>query len=354
MGESLRIASVGTGQIVDWFLEAAASIEGVSYVGTYSRSVERAREWGEPRGAHLFFDDLDALASSRDVDAVYVASPNALHMPQATQLLAAGKHVLAEKPLASNRCEAEAAFAIAHEKGVVFMEGMRSLHTPGFEGLRSALTQIGAICSATFRFSKVSSRTPALLAGTLTNVFNPKMAGGGLMDIGVYCVAPMVALWGRPNRVVAMGTTFDVSAVGGDARWPLVELAGEALCDYGSFVVNLSWGKMSDNHIPSQITGSKGTIVIDNANLLDAIRLIRPVEVEGGYGTGEGVEELLSFAGDTPLLAGELADFAQVCQGEGPESALARNYEKISLDELAVMDGIREELGVRFPADETA
>ena len=161
----LRIASVGTGMIVDWFLEALRANEGVAYVGCYSRSLEKAREFGEPRGATLFFDSLDELAASPDVDAVYVASPNALHIPYAKQMLAAGKHVFAEKPLASNAHEAAEAFAVAHENGVVLMEGVRNIHTTGFAAIRDALPEVGEVRSATFRFAKVSSRVPALVAG---------------------------------------------------------------------------------------------------------------------------------------------------------------------------------------------
>ena len=51
-------ASTGTGIIVDWFLEAVATVDGVAYVGTYSRTLEKAHAWGEPRGASLFFDSL--------------------------------------------------------------------------------------------------------------------------------------------------------------------------------------------------------------------------------------------------------------------------------------------------------
>ena len=349
--DTLRIASIGTGIIVDWFLEAVSAVPEVSYVGAYSRTLEKAREWGEPRGARLFFDDLDELAASPDVDAVYVASPNALHMSHAKALLAAGKHVLAEKPLASNLREAEGAFAVAHEHDVVLMEGLRTIHTPGFAGLAEAVGEVGDVSSATFRFAKVSSRVPALRAGKLTNAFDPRMAGGGLMDIGVYCAAPMVALWERPQRVVAMGTTFDVTAIDGDSRWPLVELAGEALCDYGSFCVNLSWGKVSDNHLASQVQGTEATVLVDNLDRLDALQVVRPAKGEGvygAYGSGEGVAERRTFE-HGPLLACELADFVRLCAGDRAE---AKRYERISLDGLSVMDQIRAELGVRFPADD--
>lgn len=348
----LRIASIGTGAIVDWFLQAVDKMKGVSYVGCYSRTIEKARFWGEPREAQLFFDSLEDLAACPDIDAVYVASPNALHMSQARMMLAAGKHVLAEKPLAANVREAREAFAVARDHDVVLMEALRTIHTLGFVGVRDAVGELGDICSATFRFSKVSSRVPALREGKLTNTFDPQMAGGGLMDIGVYCVAPMVALWGAPQRVVAMGTTFDVSTIGADPRWPLVELAGEALCDYGSFVVNLSWGKVSDNHLASQVQGAQATLVIDELNQMDCLQVVRPITdtaAGGGYGSGKGVAEARDFSRGESSMAGELADFAAACAGN---RGLAEYYEEISLAELDVMDQIRAQLGVRFPADE--
>ena len=349
---TLRIASIGTGIIVDWFLDSLKDVEAIAYVGTYSRTIEKARAWGEPRGAQLFFDSLDELAACPEIDAVYIASPNALHIPYAKQMLAAGKHVLAEKPLASNAREAVEAFAIAREHGVVLMEAMRNIHTNGFATIEQAIPQLGDITSATLRFSKVSSRVPALKAGRLTNTFDPRMAGGALMDIGVYCVAPMVALWGKPQRCVAMGTTFDVSTIGGDSVYPLVELAGEALCDYGSFVVNLSWGKVSDNHLASQIQGTEATLLIDSIAEPGRVELVTPVQQEG-YGSGEGTASQLEVVIERGQLTEELRDFARFCQEGSTVSEEARHYEQVSLDMLEVMDDIRAQLGVRFPADKT-
>ena len=347
---TLRIASIGTGIIVDWFLASVADVEGLDYVGAFSRTIEKARSWGEPRGAKLFFDSLDELAACPDIDAVYIASPNALHIPYAKKMLAAGKHVLAEKPLASNAREAAEAFAIAREHGVVLMEAMRNVHTAGFATVEATLPCLGDITSATLRFSKVSSRVPALKAGKLTNTFDPRMAGGAIMDIGVYCVAPMVALWGKPRHVCAMGTTFDVGTIGGDPAYPLVELAGEALCDYGSFAVNLSWGKVSDNHLLSQIQGTEATLLIDSIAEPERLLLVTPVQSEG-YGSGEGETTQLDVTVERGQLTEELRDFVRFCQ-EGDRADGIRHYEQVSLDMLEVIDEIRAQLGVRYPADE--
>ena len=122
---TLRIASIGTGIIVDWFLASVADVEGLDYVGAFSRTIEKARSWGEPRGAKLFFDSLDELAACPDIDAVYIASPNALHIPYAKKMLAAGKHVLAEKPLASNAREAG---VLSYNKcSVIINDGLKTV-----------------------------------------------------------------------------------------------------------------------------------------------------------------------------------------------------------------------------------
>ena len=350
--KKLRIATVGTGIVVDWFLDAVSQFEDIELVGAFSRSLEKARTWGEPRGARLFFDNLDELAACPEIDAVYIASPNAMHIPNAKIMLAAGKHVLAEKAIASNVREASEAFALAHEKGVVLMEAMRNVHGPVFETIRDALPQLGEVRAATLRFSKVSSRVPALMSGKLTNTFDPGMSGGGLMDIGVYCVSAMTALWGAPRRVAAMGTTFDVSTIGADPRWPIVELGGEALCDYGDFVVNLSWGKVGDNHVPSQIMGTEATLVIDSISTPQHVEVVRPAQSDGGYGSGAGEATLLGFPMDGSLMTAEVADFCTACSGSSEGKALAERYEHISLDALSVMDQIREQIGTRFPADD--
>ena len=82
---TVRFATIGTSGICERFLEALSEARGVEYVGTYSRDIARARDFGGRYGARLFFDDLRELASCPEVDAVYVASPNAAHARQNAQ-----------------------------------------------------------------------------------------------------------------------------------------------------------------------------------------------------------------------------------------------------------------------------
>lgn len=93
---------IGTGKITRTFLEAVQSVPELALGAVYSRSLEKAQSFGEEYGAKVFTDSLEDLAADRDVQAVYIASPNCCHCEQAIRMMDAGKHVLCEKPAASN------------------------------------------------------------------------------------------------------------------------------------------------------------------------------------------------------------------------------------------------------------
>lgn len=348
----VRFATIGTSGICERFVEALAETNDAEYVAAYSRSIERARAFGEPRGARLFFDDLAELAASGEVDAVYISSPNGAHAAQALQMIEGGKHVLVEKALASNEREAREVFDAAREHGVVALEAMRNLHVPTFAAIERAVSEdLGAVRLATLRFSKVTSRMARLRAGERLNVFDPALAGGALMDIGVYCVEPAVALFGRPETVRALAITAPVPGAAEDDPCGTCDLAGEALLGYGDKIVSLSYGKMSDDVLPSQVAGEQATLAWDQTSCPVNPRVYehedkglifrveqtpyRPIEVE---------------VPDNDMVC-EIEDFVGAVRGEAEALAARERFEGVTLDALGVMDEIRRQVGVVFPAD---
>ena len=200
----LRIATIGTSPITSDFIEEVNACEDAVFVGTLSRDAGRAQAFTSERGGTRPFTALEDLAASSEVDAVYIGSPNALHAEQALACIAGGKHVLVEKSLASNEREAREVFDAARSAGVVALEATRNLHTPSFGVIERIVSEgLGPVRLASLRFSKVSSRMPRLLAGERVNIFDPSLSAGALMDIGVYCVEPAIALFGRPDEVQA-------------------------------------------------------------------------------------------------------------------------------------------------------
>ena len=347
----LRFATVGTSGIAERFLEALPHVEGVEYVGAYSRSLERAHAFGEKYGATRFFDSLADLAASPDVDAVYVGSPNGLHAPQALELIAGGKHVLVEKAFASNEREAHRVFDTARERGVVAMEAMRNLHVPTFAMIEKTISELGRVREASVRFAKVTSRMARLIAGERINIFDPALAGGALMDIGVYCVEPAVALFGEPSRVVAVSVTAPAAGVAEGDPCDTIDLMGEALLDYGDKVVSLSYGKTADDMLPSQVAGEKATLVWDQTSCPVNLRIFEHEDKGMVFRMGGEVARPIPVDVPEKDMACEISDFARAVAGEPEAVALRERLEGVTCTSLRVMDEIRRQVGVRFPAD---
>ncbi len=348
---ALRIATIGTSAITQRLLEAVALVDDVEYVAAYSRELERAERFGGPRGARLFFNDLDALAASDDVDAIYIASPNGLHAPQAGLLASAGKHVLVEKSLATNRRRGQELFDTAHASGVVCLEAMRNLHTQGFDNIEANLGRLGRVTQASLRFGKVTSRIARLRAGEHVNQFDPALGEGALVDIGVYCVEPAVALFGRPESVSASLVAITVPwATGGP--FERVDVAGSVALRYPDKVVELAYSKVGDDLLGSQVMGDEGTLLWGETSCPRDLRLVHHEDVGMAYSTVGGSEERVRSDVPQNDMVCELELFAAAARGE--EAALERvaRFERVTLDSLAVMDEARRQAGVRFPDDE--
>ena len=148
----MRFAVIGTNFITDRLLTAAGEVPGFRLEAVCSRTRERGREYAAKWGAPRVFTDLDELAACPEVDAVYIASPNALHRAQAVKMLRAGKHVLCEKPAASNARELREMYAAADKSGTLLLEAMRPAFLPSLDRLREALPRIGKVRRAVLSF----------------------------------------------------------------------------------------------------------------------------------------------------------------------------------------------------------
>ncbi len=324
----IRYATIGTNFVVNWFLEAAKKCEGLHYCAAYSRNVEKAREYAAQWGADRYTDSLTELAEAEDVDAVYIASPNSLHFEQAALMLTHGKHVLCEKTVTSNRRELERLLEIADEKGLVFMEAMRSAFIPAFGLIGDNLNKLGTIRRVSLQYAKYSSRYDKFRAGVVENAFDPRFSNGALMDIGVYCVHMLVKLFGRPERVTA-DAVFLENGVDG---------AGTILASYKGMQAELLYSKITTNRCPCQIQGEEATMVIEGD-------LTNPSRIVIWYRNGE--EEILTPEGREDTMLPEVREWLRLM--EGRKTAAVHN--QYSLMEMEVMDEARRQMGIVYPAD---
>ena len=216
----------------------------------YSRSAEKARAFAEKWGAPHWTDSLEALAASESVDAVYIASPNALHCEQTLLMLRGGKHVLCEKPIARCAVELETMLSAAQERGLVLLQAMRSAFLPTIPLLREEIARIGPVRRARFSYCQYSSRYDKFKNGIIENAFDPRLGNGALMDIGAYCVNLMVLLFGAPRAVTAKAVFLPGS----------IDALGTAICEYDGFHAELEYSKVDQSDCISEISGESGSL----------------------------------------------------------------------------------------------
>lgn len=361
----IRIATIGTSWIADKMVRAMSEDGRAVFVGTLSRSPERAASFTARHGGTLPFTSIDALAASDAVDAVYIASPNALHAGQALACIRGGKHIMAEKPFCANRREAAEVFDAAREAGVVALEAMKTVHDPAFRACQDALPELGRIRSATFRYGGHDPHYDTLLAGGHANVFDAHMATGSLMDIGVYSVASMVELFGEPDTVTSFPVMLD-ERTRALTNGP-IDGAGVVVAGYPGMVATVHHSKISDEPAPSTIEGELGSLTIERLSHPAAAHLRLYAGTASGTGTSARPatvidEQDLCLPSRENTMSYELEDFVSAIEevegGAAPEQAHAGSfntvggYQASTLATLAVMDEARRQTGIVFPADE--
>lgn len=198
MPEPLRWGILGVSELVGRkaVLPALQRSPTADIVAIGSRDPERARVEAAHFGAPKSGSYNDVFADP-DVEAVYLPLPNALHLPWTKRAAEAGKHVLCEKPLACTAAEAEEMASACEKAGVVLMEAyMTPFHPRHVRTLALART-LGDLRFARTAFTFTASDP------TRTNYrFDPEMGGGALLDVGIYCLAPLLTIAGRdPVRV---------------------------------------------------------------------------------------------------------------------------------------------------------
>jgi len=211
---TLRLGLLSTANINLKLLGGARAAEGVEVVAVASREAQRAEAFAAEHGLGRAHGSYEALLADPDVDAVYVPLPNSLHVPWSIRALEAGKHVLCEKPMTRRPEEAQAAFDAADRAGRVLAEGFMWRHHEQARRLRELVRDrvVGNVrlVRAAFSFFGLDRAGDVRLQKALD--------GGGLMDVGCYCVSAMRLLAGEPERVSARqvigGDGVDVRFVG--------------------------------------------------------------------------------------------------------------------------------------------
>src|SRR3954449_6343906 len=299
-------ATTGPGMVrvtLRWGLLSTARITGAllssghgEFAALASRAPERAeafaREHGIPR-SHGSYEDLLA---DPDVDAVYVPLPNSMHVEWSIRALEAGKHVLCEKPMSRHPADVERAFDVAERQGLVLMEAFMWRHHPQLERARELIAG-GAI--GRLRLVRAAFSFTGRPADDIR--LQRALEGGGLMDVGCYCISGCRALAGsEPERVqgdqVLGGDGVDVAFVA------TLRFAGDVL---GAFDCGMSYAARDE----LEAVGDEGSLFLDDPwHGREAIIQVRRPD--------RSVERVETGSANSYAL--ELQNFEAPVRGEGP------------------------------------
>lgn len=334
----IRFGVIGTNFITDWVIAGAKQDERFELVAVCSRTQERANEFAAKYDIPYTFTSLEEMAESPLIDAVYIATPNYLHASQSILCMKHGKHVLCEKPMASNAYEVKQMIAASRQYGVTLMEAMKPTLTPNFRVLREALPKAGVIRRYFASYCQYSSRYDKFKEGIVLNAFKPELSNGAMMDIGVYTVYPMVVLFGRPNKISASGV---VLSTGTDGQ-------GAVNFEYEGMNATVLYSKIANSSLPTEIEGEDGNFMLDKINQINRVTWqARPV-ASSGKGPLTPVEDI-SAVTDKDEYYYEVAEFINLVQAGKLESEV--NSHENSLITIEIIDEVRRQLGVSFLAD---
>jgi predicted dehydrogenase len=319
MAEPVRWGLLSTAKINTPTVEAAAVLDGADIVAVGSRDADRARAYAAEHGIPSAYGSYDAVLEDDAVEAVYISLPNGQHHPWTLKALAAGKHVLCEKPYSRRASEAEEAFARAAAAGLVLSEAFMWRHNPQTRVLQDALAEIGAVESihATFGF-RLTDLTDHRLEGR---------DGGSLMDVGCYCVSGARLVAGsEPERVFAQAVP---GPNGSDLRMAGIlgfpgDLTATFACSFTAAQQGL-WvvGSEGTIHVPDPWHARAGIVVVNGEE-----RRIEPVS-----------SYALQLANLSAAIRGEAVPLLGRADAVGQARTIEALYRAVETGEVATVTG---------------
>ena len=320
----MKFATIGSNFIVHRFISAAMLVDNFEYGAVYSRTEEKGRELANQYGVATVYTSLEALAQDKEIDIVYIASPNFLHAEQSILMMKHGKHVICEKPISSHASELAEMESVARENNVILMEAMKSVHCPGYDAVRDNLYKLGQIRNVTLNFLRYSSSYANYKAGIVENTFKTEMSGGALMDIGVYTVHMLLALFGMPKHIRANAIRLETG----------IDVAGTISCEYEQFLATLIYSKIA-TYEGNQIQGELATMLIDKISDINKVTIKYR----------DGNEEEIAID-KKPVMYYEIQKFVDAIKNNERAGLL-----DVTKKQMIFLGEVRSQLGIVFPAD---
>ncbi|GFZ32089.1 NAD(P)-dependent oxidoreductase [Clostridium zeae] len=326
----MRLGIVGAGMIVRDLLSTSSNLKDLEFVaicGT-ERDEEAMEKFKAEYGIQELFYNYDELLSM-DLDAIYIGLPNNLHFEFAKKALEANKNVIVEKPFTSTYKQAVTLSNLAKEKQLFIFEAITNQYLPNYKKIKELLPSLGDIKIVQCNYSQYSSRYDSFKKGNILPAFNPKFAGGALMDLNIYNIHYVVGLFGKPEEI---------------EYYPNIErgidTSGILILDYGKFKCVCVGAKDCKAPIANNIQGDKGCIYQDTpANVCESFELLM----------NDGTSSKINENNYKHRMVNEFLEFASMIENNDLESCYKMLDHSLIVSEVQTI--ARNKGGVIFPED---
>jgi len=330
MAQTIRWGILGCGKIARKFASDLRLAEDAELTAIASRSMETAKAFAEEFPAKYIHDSYEALVKNNEVDVIYVATPHSHHYEHTILCLENNKAVLCEKAFAVNAEQARKMIALAQEKKVFLMEALWTKFLPHYNKMQEMIHKgmIGTVKSVIVNFGfKPQDPVPQRL-------FDPALAGGTMLDIGIYNVFIALSVLGKPDEIAAV---MNPASTGVDEQCSVVFHydRGAMAHLFSTFASNLS--------IDAYISGTDGRIRLSH-------RFYAPDSTIEYYPTTIDSRKIIQVEKEEGLGYQYEARHVGDCLRNGKtESPVMSFADTILL--METLDEIRQKAGIHYEAD---
>ena len=320
----LKVGIMGTGRIASVLAETMVQMPEICLYGAASRSLEKAEDFAARFSIKKAYGSYEELAADSEIQLIYIATPHSEHSRNARLCLEHGKHVLCEKSFAANYSQAKEMIDLAQEKNLMITEAMWVRYMPMADTLKEVLASgiIGEPMTLTANLAYLVSDKHRIVA--------PELAGGALLDVGVYTLNFASLVFG--DEITDITSSVIKTETGVDAQNSITLLyPGGKMA-----VLNSSIQVLSDRQ--GIIYGTKGFLVVENINNFESISVYNTDrKLVGSY---ERPEQISGY--EYQVLASKTA----IEQGE---TQCPQMPHQTTLQVMKVMDELRKQWGIRYP-----
>lgn len=317
-------ASLGCGVIANQLAQAMQK-EGRTLYGVANRTHAKAVDFAQKYGIPKVYDQIQDLFADEDVDIIYISTPHNTHISYLQEALKHGKHVLCEKSITLNSAQLGLALALAAREHVILAEAMTIYHMPLYKELHTLVEsgRLGPLKMIQMNFGSYKEYDMS------NRFFNPSLAGGALLDIGVYALSFIRWFFSEsPDQMVSQ-VKFAPSGVDEQAGILLMNPSGEMAA------VTLSLHAKQPKR--GMLAFDKGYIEI-----YDYPRAERAIVTY----TEDGRQEILEYGATEDALSYEIRDMERAVSGAANEMHL--DY---TSDVMSMMTEIRKTWGLSYPEE---